>query len=606
MGKRGPEPLPVAEKLKRGTLKPARERARGLSVDAHTTSEAVQPAGARDYLAIVFGYVTGVVARRILAGVWVIKACQRFARMVERAQSSESTYVWSPDHVIDVCRFVESCPHVEGKWKSANIRLEPAQAWWLAAIYGFRLRADLARRLVTVVFFVIARKSAKSTLIAALALYHMAKEDEPGAQVICGASTGAQARIVFTIMQKMIRRSLWLRNLGFRAWANAITFKDASARPINAKSSTQDGLNPSLIVLDESHAQDFALHDVLRSAQGARTNPLLLAPTTAGYDLTSVGFALRGTAQKILDGVVESNHTFAVLYEVDEGDDWRDERVWIKSAPMVGLTPTLDYLRRYRDDAIATPGIAGEFQVKVCNLWLHSAAAWLSIAAWDRCADATLTLEQFKGEPCWIGLDLAERDDIAVEALLFERSGIYYAFVRGYLPELVVQERARAVPEYLEFVRCGELITTDGDLTDLARIEEDVRRHCDDFDVQSIVVERFGGLHLTANLSADGLPARLESKNAKTFTQPAREMEARVRARRLRHSGSSFLRWQVSNVRVERRRDGSLLPTKESADSPNKIDAIDAVLLAIGAMLDGSVAAAEPSYQVLIVGGGRR
>jgi phage terminase large subunit-like protein len=96
-----------------------------------------------------------------------------------------------------------------------------------------------------------------------------------------------------------------------------------------------------------------------------------------------------------------------------------------------------------------------------------------------------------------------------------------------------------------------------------------------------MVLERYGALNLAANLSRDGLPATIVSKNAKTFTPPAKELEARIKAGQFRHDGNSFLTWQASNVCVERRRDGSLLPTKEAAESPNKIDAIDAVLLAM-------------------------
>lgn len=189
--------------------------------------------------------------------------------------------------------------------------------------------------------------------------------------MICGASTGSQARIVFGIMQKMVRRSAWLRGLGLQAYANAVTHaaSGGSAKPINAKSSTQDGLNPSFISLDESHAQSFELRDVLVSAMGARPDAAIWCPTTAGYDLTSVGFALRSTAIKILDGVIESDHTFVVLYELDEGDDWHDERVWAKSCPMLGITPSLEYVRKYRDDALATPGMAGEFETKICSRW---------------------------------------------------------------------------------------------------------------------------------------------------------------------------------------------------------------------------------------------
>jgi len=286
---------------------------------------------------------------------------------------------------------------------------------------------------------------------------------------------------------------------------------------------------------------------------------------------------------------------------LDEGDDWKDDAVWVKSAPMIGITPTLDYVRRYRDDAIATPGMQGEFEVKIANRWLHSAATWLPIAAWQRCADPTLTLESFKHEPCWIGVDLAERDDIAAVALVFKRDGLVYVFVRGYLPALVVRERAQAVPAYRQWVADGELIVTDGNMTDYPTIEADLRADCDRFDVKDIVIERFGALHLAANLTTSGLPAYIESKNAKVFTPPAKEFEIRVKTQQLRHTGKSFLTWQVSNACAERRRDGSLLPTKEDHNSPNKIDAVDAILLALSRLLVTSTAP-PPSYAVMWMG----
>jgi len=553
-----------------------------------------------DFAAVAIQYADDVVAGRIVAGAWLRKACGRFLATVARATTeTPCPFSWSPRAVQDVCEWISRLPHVEGRWSTATIDLQPWQVWVLGAVYGFR-RPD-GGRLVSTVFFEVGRKSAKSTLTAAAALYHLACEDEPGAQVICGASTGAQARIVFSVMSRMVKRAGWLRELGFTAYANSITFGDtAGAKPVNSKSSTLDGLNPSFISLDESHAQSFELHDVLKSAQGARPDAALWCPTTAGYDLTSVGYALHSTAKKILDGVIESDHTFVALYELDEGDDWRDERTWIKALPMIGITPTLEYCRRYRDDAVATPGLQGEFETKCCNRWLHSANSWLSMAAWDRCAEPTLTLDAFEGESAYIGVDLAERDDIAAVAMLFRRGDDVVAFVKGYLPEMVVGERARRVPEYRQWVASGELVTTPGNMTDYPTIEADLREWCDRFDVQEIVIERYGALNLAGNLSNSGLPARIESKNPKVFTAPAKDLEVRVKAGRFRHTGSSFLKWQASNVCVERRRDGSLLPTKEGPESPNKIDAVDAILLALSALQQApTTQVSEPCIYVL-------
>jgi phage terminase large subunit-like protein len=569
--------LSAEEHERRGTVRPCRARTapkkrRPRVVDASNTP--------RDFLGILDAYLAGVSSGSIVACRWTKLAVARFERM--RASCIyDGSFIWSPSHVVAVYGF--------RKTPLASGVSEPAPR-----INGYPNIPD-GGRLVTTVFFEVARKSAKSTLVAALALYHLLKEHEPGAQVITGASTGDQARIVFSIMQRMVKRSAWLRELGLLSWANAITSLDGNAKPINARSSTQDGLNPSFISLDESHAQDFGLHDVLKSAQGARNNPLLIAPTTAGYSLTSVGYALRQTAMKVLEGVIEAPHLFCVLYELDEGDHWDDERVWVKAAPMLGVTPTLEYVRQYRDDARATPGMEAEFQTKCCNRWLQSASTWLPMAAWARCADASSSLEDFEHEPCWIGVDLAERDDICAVALCFKREGLIHIFVRGYLPALVVAERARTVPEYRSWVQRGELMLTDGNLTDYGRIEADLRADGERFDVQEIVIEKFGALHLASNLATAGVPVRLEAKNAKVTTAPAKEFEARIKAGQLRHPGTSFLTWQVSNACVERRRDGSLLPTKDGPNSANKIDSVDAILLALSGMLTASTTpAAEP------------
>ena len=588
--RKGRAPLPAAELVRRGTAQPVRLRTRQPGPAEGLPRAPVEPTPPRAYVAIADAYVADVLEGRIIAGRWTQRAGARFQRMRNGAAT------WSPDHVVDVCAFIERLPHVEGRWPTGTIHLEPWQVFILAAIYGFR-RPD-GGRLVTSVFFEVARKSAKSTLVAACALYHLLREQEPGPQVVCAASSGQQSRLVFSICQRMVRRAPWLREAGATAYANAVFTADGTIKPINSKSSTQDGLNPSFISLDESHAQTFELHDVLKSAQGARANPMLMAPTTAGYSLTSVGYALRASSMKILDGVIDAPHVFCVLYELDEADDWRDEHVWIKAAPMIGVTPSLDYVRSYRDDAIATPGLQGEFEVKQCNRWLHSASTWLSMPAWARCADPTLTLEDFEHERCWIGVDLAERDDIAAVALVFLRADIIYVFVRGYLPALVVTERARAVPEYRAWAQ-SELIATAGNLTDYPTIEADLRADGDRFDVQSITFERFGALNIAANLGAGGVRVIVASKNAKVFTEPAKEFEARIRARQLRHTGASFLTWQVSNCCLERRRDGSLLPTKDAPNSPNKIDAVDAILLALSGHLAAQTTQA-PKYQMLV------
>jgi phage terminase large subunit-like protein len=557
-------------------------------------------ASSRDYVGILRQYVADVLSGQIVACQWVKLACERHDRDTMRTMTDPTwPYVWSEAHAVEACAFIERIPHVEGQWASPTIVLEPAQVFLVASLFGWRQRAHLARRRFTLVYWELGRKGAKSTLMAAISLFHVLREHEPGAQVICGATTGSQARIVFGIAQQMVKRSAWLRAQGVLALANTIITATTVIKPVNAKASTQDGLNPSCIVLDESHAQKFGLHDVLKSAQGARVNPLMLCPTTAGYDLLSVGYALRSTLTKVLQQVFEADHLFGAIYTLDDGDDWRDARVWIKANPMLGITPTVDWVTSYCADAQMTPGLEGEFQVKVCSQWLQSAHTWLSMTDWDACADPSLRLEDYAGQRCAIGGDLAQLDDLAAVALVFEREDRFDAFVKFYLPRGVVEARARTVPAYYQWWRSGLLETTNGAMIDYAKIEADIRGWCRQFNVTALRFDQYGSAGVVSNLAGDGFPAAILDKNRKNITPPARELETRIRHRRFRHDGNSCLKWMASNAVVTRGIDDSIMPKKEGPESPNKIDGIDAILQAMSAMLEPQVPTGE--FRVLVV-----
>jgi phage terminase large subunit-like protein len=252
-------------------------------------------------------------------------------------------------------------------------------------------------------------------------------------------------------------------------------------------------------------------------------------------------------------------------------------------------------------DAKQTPGLEGEFRVKVCSQWMQSASAWLSLARWDACADLTLKLEDFAGQRCAIGGDLAQIDDIAAMALLFERGDEMVAFVKFYLPRAVVEERGRTTPAYLAWVKAGVLTLTDGNMIDYNLIEADARGWCKLFNVFALRFDQYGSAGIVSSLAGDGFPAAILDKNRKNITPPARDLEARVKHRRFRHDGNPCLKWMASNAVVFRGVDDSILPKKESPESPNKIDGIDAILQASSAWLTPKEK--TPSFTMLVLGG---
>ena len=538
---------------------------------------------------------------------WVRLAAKRFLDDLAR---KDADFYFSEDHAADICNFVENLPHVEGVWKSQTITLEPAQVFILANVFGWRRKSDGLRRF-TSAHISVARKNAKSTITAPVALYCLAAEDEPGAQVIVGATTAEQALKVFTPAKRMVERTPALREaFGLEPWARSITCQSTGGfmQTINAKGRTQDGWNPHVGILDELHAHpDRALFDVIDSAFGARRAPLMWTITTAGYNTNGVCFERETYLQKVLQGVIKADHFFGVIYTLDEGDDIFDPDVWIKANPLLGITPTLDSMQRAAADAKASPSGEAEFATKKCNIWRNAASGWLSVEAWGKCADPSLSWSDFDGLDCYAGGDLADKDDITALVLAaIDPAGRLLLKPVFWLPEAVLQQpmhvAGRGVAPYAMWAKQGYLNVTPGDWVDHNEVEDTIRRWHDRYGLRSVTFDQFAAAQamasrLNEDLSTPDNPlASVLHKQASKVTDPAREFEARVNAGKLRHDDNPVLNWMASNVVVSRRRDETILPVKEAPNSPNKIDGIDAAINAIAPMV--AVAPSVPDFDV--------
>lgn len=567
------------------------------------------PEHARDYAKVALKYAREATrdTKQVRHCKWVRLACQRHLRDLERAKADpDFPYRWDPWHAADVCDFVEKLPHVEGQWDSPTIVMQPHQVFRWAILFGWRRKDNGARRFGTA-YIEMARKNAKSTEAASVLLYCYCCEDEVGPQIKCAATTGDQARIVFNVAKRMVERTPDLREaFALEVLANSIECHANSGnfRPINAKSSTQDGLNPHAYVIDELHAhRDRGLFDVLHSSQGARRNPLRIYITTAGFFLDGVCYEERTYLTKVLEGVLEDDSYFGIIYTLDGpmdydpprlgpdekpiGDDPWDAKVWIKPNPNLGVSKSLIILGADANKARHSPQEQGAWKTKDMNLWLNAPETWLNMERWDRCADRTLRLEDFAGQPCWIGGDLADRNDITAAALVFWHGVKLVTFPFFWLARECLEDRGSKVAHYHAWAKAGLLTLTEGGITDYGLVERHIRAWWGRpeaaaipgprFDVQAAKFDQYGSAQLTSNLMTDGLTAVVETWN-KSVTEPAKELESRVEQGLFAHDGNPMLRWMASNAVVSRYVDGSIIPKKESQNSPHKIDGIVAVI----------------------------
>lgn len=492
-------------------------------------------------------------------------------------------------------------PHVEGKWKNAdgtdqpNIRLHPSHVWFVVQLFGFR-KPDGTRRF-TSALFAVARKNAKSTLAAAIMLYCQCCEDEEGAQVISAATTGSQARIIFNVAKRMAEKTKPLRDMyGVECWANAITriSTGASFKPINAKASTQDGLNPSHTALDEIHAHKTAdLLNVLQSAAGARSNPLWLFTTTEGYANPGPWAELRQFAKQLLNGVFgdTADHFLALFFAVDDGDEDFDEKAWRKANPLADSNPhLLAAIRKESVEAKAMPSKLAEFQIKRLNRPAAAANAWVHLGKWKKC-DGAVNLEVLRDVPCWGGLDLASTRDMCSLRLVWRVGETVFTWGRRWVPsDAVAQRTTRGTVPYAGWVAAGLLEQTDGEVTDYAVIEQAVLEVRDNFNLQSLAFDRWNATEMVSRLIEAEVPMVEFVQGPKSYHPAMQELERKYVAGQLAHGGDPVLAWCAANLVP--RRDVNLNMAPDKRRSADKIDDMTALLMAIGISMSVS---AEPN-----------
>lgn len=516
---------------------------------------------------------------------WIRAAGQRFLRDLKRTQLKRPPFTFSPTQARKACAFIEQLPHVEGNWDTENIQLHAAHVFFVVNLFGFRA-LDGTRR-YTSALFAVARKNAKSTLAAAIMVYCLCCESETGPQLISAATTGSQARIVFNIAKRMIERKHELRAVfDVEVFANAIARYEngGSMRPINAKASTQDGLNPSHASLDEIHAhKSHDLLNVIRSAAGARRSPLFLYTTTEGYENPGPWSELRNFAFRVLQKVVQADHFLALYYGLDDADDDFDEHRWVKANPLMEANPILlSEVRKEAIEAKAMPGRLAEFRIKRLNRRSAAASAWVNLRRWREC-HGPVDLKQMRGLPCWGSIDLAATTDMVARCLLWYDEEIqhFYAHLRYWVPLEAVRARTerRSVP-YAGWIEQGYVTLIDGDTIDYSVIEQQLIADYEEFEPGVFAYDPWNATQLTQRLLDNGLPFVSFIQGAKSYNPAMKACECAYMDRKLSHGGNPVLTWNIANVIPIYDTNMNIRPDRKRA--PDKIDGACTLFMCFG------------------------
>lgn len=266
-------------------------------------------------------YIEGVLSGTIPACKFVKQACQRQKNDLERFKDNP-LYEWRPDRAGRVCRFIECLPHIKGPKANAGekFNLQPWQCFIYTTAFGW-FRKDTGGRKFGRVYIEVPKGNGKSPMSSGVALYGLTSEGEQGAEVYSAATTRGQARIVFGDAQKMMRKAPKFRDkLGLVVNKLAIEQPHTNSKfePISRDADASDGQNISVAVIDEFHAHKTRdIYDIVEAGCAKRPSSLLWIITTAGKSTQGICYEVRGDCLKVLDGTVEDEGQFAIVFSVD-------------------------------------------------------------------------------------------------------------------------------------------------------------------------------------------------------------------------------------------------------------------------------------------------
>lgn len=565
----------------------------------------------KDFVKIAVEYARECadIKNRKRVGVWIRLAAVRFLNDLKRAEDPKCSFYFDDWHGNDICDFAEKLPHVEGVWDTPTITLHRSHVFFLVQLFGFRNRVNGTRRFTTALF-AIARKNAKSTLAAIIGLYCECCEGEVGPQVITGATTGSQARIVFNVAKAMVQKTADLKDAFLlEPFANSIACHQngGSYKPINAKASTQDGLNPSCTILDEIHAhQNHDLLNVLKSAAGARMNPLFLFLTTEGYSNPGPWQEEREFAKKVIRGIIDADHYLALYFCVDEkdeelgteADDDFDEEAWKKANPLMEVNPLLlNEIRKLAIEAKDKPSQHSEFKIKRLNRPSSVSQGFINLTKWREC-NGKIDLEFLKKHPCYGGLDLSSTTDLTAFRLKWDIEGVIYTVGWRWVPSQAVRKRKhRGLIPYQGWVQAGLLLEAGNEAIDYAEVEKKIIEVHETFNLKGVAYDGWNASQSVQRLSEAGINMTQFIQGPKSYHPAMQAIEVAYLTGKFVHGNDPILNWNASNLVA--RQDVNLNNAPDKKKSTEKIDDMCALLMATGLSLSPSEA--EPEYQMMFV-----
>lgn len=452
----------------------------------------------------IYEYFQAIRDGSIVVGKWILLLYEYIVKGLENR-----LFYFAPKKANRAVKFIENyCHHSKGR--NDLLKLELWQKALVSVIFGI-LDENNFRQFREVVL-VVARKNGKSLFAAAIAEYMSFLDDEYGAEVYCLAPKLEQADIIYSCFWQMCQQEEEIKSrIKSRKSDYYIESTNTSIKKIAFNAKKSDGFNPHLVVCDEiaSWVGDAGKkqYEVMKSALGARRQPLILSCTTSGYVNEGIydELILRGT--RFLLGDSKEKRLLPVFYMIDDVEKWNDINELAKSNPNLGVSVSVDYM--LEEIAIAEGSLSkrSEFMTKYCCIKQNSSQAWLPIKAVEKASGKHFDMEDFRSNYCVAGIDLSQTTDLTSACLVIEKDEELFVISHFWLPaEKLSDAIAKDGIPYQEMIEKGILTLAGENFVDYHSVFDWLVRAVQEYELLPLVVgyDRYSSQYLIQDLNGFG------------------------------------------------------------------------------------------------------
>lgn len=510
---------------------------------------------------------------------WVLedRNAQETGRLIKLAAQRFMTDLSRKDILFDEKEAVKCvnygeryCYQWEGDWRGQLVKFELWQRFILEQIYGW-FRLDTQTRRIDEVYVQVAKKNGKSTKCAILADFHLTADERINTpKVFTAANNEDQAKICVNMAGRIIEQSPALADLVDDGVLRLFNYKDNiteivhtekdgfikafSKETSDKKSKTaggKHGVNASLGIVDEfGMSPDHGASKAIKTSMAARKERLMFYITTAGFNMDGPCYQeLRKVGIQVLEGVVIKDNYLPIIFEMDEGDDWKDEKNWRKCNPNLDVSVNREFLRGMVSDAI-TYGGTTEVDVKTLNfnMWVDSASVFISSEIWNKNAHG-LTVED--GEECYGGIEIGPSGAISALALLFPGDIVKIKML------FFIAEEALKVNEFYRNNKQHIKIDPGNEVENAVAVEwilEEFQRYNLDSFCFPVTQKNNSIIQELIKAGYEGNPI---SQGMSGISNATLEWEKALRAEQVEHFGNPILAWMNSNCLAVQKEQGT-------------------------------------------------